>query len=298
MPHISRPAFVLGPDGILPVDLISAKKKVVAPLANGPVPGGDYGVIVYNDEAASRTARMMDAPRTFKAAYRKANHALHGWMPPGKPSKAPQNFVTDDVVVFSGTPAKIDMSKGVYIFPSHLDSSTLSDLDLPRFPLSAEKQQFLVVQVKNVEVEEAAAPGQESVASDEKLSPDTVEWRRNFIAEVPCLTAAQVAEQSTSKASNKSALASRWQEEGKIFSVKFESRNWFPKFQFHGGSPVPVIAKVIKTLPEHIAGWDLAFFFSNPNPYIGGRRPLELVRSNPDRVLSLAERFAHPADVF
>ena len=135
-------------------------------------------------------------------------------------------------------------------------------------------------------------------ALEEDLTEDAVVWRRAFMTMVPCWTAKQVAEENTSRAANKSAIASQWQREGKIFSVKFEGQQWFPRFQFQSGSPAPVIAKVIGSFQEHATGWNLAFFFANPNPYIQGHKPFELIRSNPDRVASLAERYANPAGVF
>lgn len=42
----------------------------------------------------------------------------------------------------------------------------------------------------------------------------------------------------------------------------------------------------------------LEFFLTSPNSYIGDRRPVDLLESDPDRVLSLARAFAHPADPF
>jgi hypothetical protein len=157
----------------------------------------------------------------------------------------------------------------------------------------------MIVQVKNVKAvgSEANAIDVPTTAS-EGLDSDTLAWRKEFIGAVRSWTADEIAEQSTSKATNKSAIASRWQSEGKIFSVRFEGRNLFPRFQFKDGSPIPVVAKVIQLMPEHMSGWDFAFFFYNPNSYIGGRRPFEMIRSNPGRVLSLAKQFAHPADVF
>ena len=114
----------------------------------------------------------------------------------------------------------------------------------------------------------------------------------------PSWTSAQVAAESTSTARNRAAMASRWLREKKIFAIRYEGQQCFPRFQFQDGVPSPVIAQVIKIFPEHATGWDLAYFFATPNPNIGGRKPIELLKSNPARVVSLAEAFAHPADAF
>src|SRR6267154_2792901 len=78
----------------------------------------------------------------------------------------------------------------------------------------------------------------------------------------------------------------RWLREKKIFAIRYEGQQCFPRFQFQDGIPSPVIAQVIKIFPEHATGWDLAYFFATPNPNIGGRKPIELLKSNPARVVS------------
>jgi hypothetical protein len=54
-----------------------------------------------------------------------------------------------------------------------------------------------------------------------------------------------------------------------------------------------VISDVINLFPKHATGWELAYFFSTPNPNIGRRKPLELLKTDPSRVMSLAQAFAH-----
>jgi hypothetical protein len=86
--------------------------------------------------------------------------------------------------------------------------------------------------------------------------------------------------------------------EKKIFSVRFEGQQWFPRFQFQDGGPIRAVAQVIKVFPRHATGWELAYFFVTPNSNIGGRKPLELLKEDPARLVSLAQAFAHPANVF
>jgi len=138
--------------------------------------------------------------------------------------------------------------------------------------------------------------GEERV--DSGIEKDTLEWREQFMSANKCWTSAEVAKESSSTAKNRAAIASRWLAEKRIFSVQFMRQTLFPRFQFQDGSPVPAISKVIKAFPGHATGWDLAFFFDTPNPFIGGRRPVELLKSAPEKLESLAHRFANPADVF
>jgi hypothetical protein len=57
-------------------------------------------------------------------------------------------------------------------------------------------------------------------------------------------------------------------------------------------------AAVILKLTKMLTPEEYVFFLNTSNPYIGGREPQELLDSDPERVLSLAQTFKHPADVF
>jgi len=118
------------------------------------------------------------------------------------------------------------------------------------------------------------------------------------MAEHPVWTSAQIAEESTSRAKNQPATASRWAKEKKVFAVEFQGQKRFPRFQFQDGRPIPAVSQVIKVFPEHATGWELAYFFTTQNAHISGRRPFELLKEDPSRVVSLAQAFVHPADVF
>jgi hypothetical protein len=54
----------------------------------------------------------------------------------------------------------------------------------------------------------------------------------------------------------------------------------------------------LKEMPSSFTGWDLAFFFTSPNTYLDGKLPVDLLKSKPERVVSLAHAFTHPADAF
>jgi hypothetical protein len=116
--------------------------------------------------------------------------------------------------------------------------------------------------------------------------------------ENPTLTSDEIAEQATSLATNRAAIASRWAKERKIFSVPFEGKLRFPAFQLQDGRPIPAVADVIRVFPAPTTGWELAYFFSSPNMNVGGRKPAELLKQDSGRLVSLAQAFVHPADVF
>jgi hypothetical protein len=190
-------------------------------------------------------------------------------------------------------------TEGVYIFPSHLHHLTVQNLGLEPLPKQFQTSP-LVIQVEDPESLIATRDAGETVASVEEqhLDKDSLAWRRMFVSNYECLTAEAVAEETGNTARNRSAIASRWATEKKIFSVRFESKTLYPKFQFKDGSPVPTVARILELFPEHFTGWDVAFFFTSPNSYLNGRKPVDLLKTAPEKVVSLADAFVRPADVF
>jgi hypothetical protein len=141
----------------------------------------------------------------------------------------------------------------------------------------------------------------------ESMMPDTVpsapavlQARRNALArealfrDFGALTSAEVAELAGSKASNKAALANRWKQEGRIFSVTHHGTTYYPAFQFDAqGRPLPVIAEVIRALGGEEGGeWQLALWFLGNTGWLDGRRPVDLLASEPAEVAQAAQREA------
>jgi hypothetical protein len=129
--------------------------------------------------------------------------------------------------------------------------------------------------------------------------PQVLQARRNAVArdalfrEFGALTSTDIGELAGTKATNRAALAHRWKADGRIFSVPHQSGNVFPGFQFSGeGQPLPAIADVIEILGDRFAAWELALWFTTPNGWLGGRRPVDLLERDPDRVSAAANHAA------
>jgi hypothetical protein len=190
--------------------------------------------------------------------------------------------------------------KGIYIFASHLKPSTVQSLGL--HPI-AFRNSSVVVQIEdaeavasNVDLENKA---EATPTQEVELDKDSIAWRKAFVSRYKCLSAEEVAEEAGNKAANRSALASRWAtDEKKIFSIRHGNKTLFPKFQFRDGYPIPAVAKILRQLPEHYTGWDKAFFFTTSNPYLNGKKPVDVLSTQSEKVISAAEAFAHPADAF
>lgn len=129
-------------------------------------------------------------------------------------------------------------------------------------------------------------------------APAVLQARRNsaarsaLIEEFGLLTSADVAEINQSQAENRSALASRWKGEGRIFAVRHGGRDYFPGFQFAGdGKPRPVVAEVLGALGGD-RGWETALWFLAANGYLDDRRPVDLLDGDPEAVAEAARHEA------
>ncbi|HSS51246.1 MAG TPA: hypothetical protein VLX28_20075 [Thermoanaerobaculia bacterium] len=119
------------------------------------------------------------------------------------------------------------------------------------------------------------------------------EAREKLIREFGVLSSSDVASLAGSKAKNKAALANRWKQEGRIFSVPLRGAEYFPAYQFdEKGQPLPVIGRVLATLGGESREWELALWFTSANGWVDGRCPVDLLRSEPEEVAQAAEREA------
>jgi len=141
-----------------------------------------------------------------------------------------------------------------------------------------------------------------SNADDEGGSANelTVSWRKAFMRDVPTWSADEVAEHGGYGAKNKSAAANRWTKDGKIFSVLYGGKQYYPQFQFRHGEPRPAVARILRALGDEATGWDRAFFFATPNSYLDDARPMDRLndKSTEELLVQLARRHANPADIF
>jgi hypothetical protein len=80
-----------------------------------------------------------------------------------------------------------------------------------------------------------------------------------------------------------------WECERKLFSQLKGNVRLDPLYAFNDdGAPLPVIAEVLAVLPRHGAGW-FASWFESTSSFLGGARPRELVRVNPELVVAAAK---------
>lgn len=115
--------------------------------------------------------------------------------------------------------------------------------------------------------------------------------RARFFGEWPSFTSKDLAEVAGHGSKNKSMTASRWKMKGKVFSIRHGGVEYFPAFQFEEGQPIEAVAKVLTLLGEKKSGWQLAFWFTSPNGWLAGKRPVDVLKDG-DVVVSAAAREA------
>jgi hypothetical protein len=132
-------------------------------------------------------------------------------------------------------------------------------------------------------------------------SPAVVEQaRRNasaraaFLAEVPTISSAEVAERYGSVARNRAALAQNWRKQGRVFAVPSANAHRFPLFQFTDtGEPKAVVGDVLSRLrAAGLDGWQPALWFTGRLAALGDRRPIDLIDTEPARVVEAAGNVA------
>ncbi|MCS0627865.1 hypothetical protein NX786_00695 [Telluria mixta] len=99
------------------------------------------------------------------------------------------------------------------------------------------------------------------------------------------LTAEDINELQKKPPSKKSLPASNWKRRGRIFSVSYGRKNYYPRYQFDAMyQPLPIISEILKAYGECADTWSLATWFHFPNGWI--------VRQVGDEVISVAPKDA------
>ena len=116
--------------------------------------------------------------------------------------------------------------------------------------------------------------------------------QKAVFASADWLTASQVATVAGFSDSNLSAQPSKWRREGTIFTVRLDGTEYFPGYGLdrdHGYRPLKALKKIIDLFKGHKEGWGLAYWFASDNSFLGGKRPLELLKTAPEQVLAAAQ---------
>jgi hypothetical protein len=130
-----------------------------------------------------------------------------------------------------------------------------------------------------------------NVEVERLLYDSNAKARARFLQEWLGFTSKDLADAAGHGSKNKSMTASRWKAKGKVFSIKHGGVEYFPAFQFEDGQPLETVGKVLALLGERKSGWQLAFWFTSPNGWLDGKRPVDVIK-NTKAVVQAAVREA------
>lgn len=103
---------------------------------------------------------------------------------------------------------------------------------------------------------------------------------RAILEEGEWLTAEQLNALQPNPSAQKSQPASDWKRRGRIFSVSYGGREYYPRYEFDEAfQPLPVIRDVLKAFGEVADSWKIAAWFNFPSGWIsksgtGGQEPM------------------------
>lgn len=167
-----------------------------------------------------------------------------------------------------------DMVVAVFKNENPLVRKTVRDI-MEHVPSIVEARQKQLTDEKIDALVSVYMPSPPDTAAIQLLLDSNARARVRFLQEWPCLTSKQVSEAAGHGSKNQSMTTSRWKGGGKIFSVRYNSAEWFPAFQFQDGQPRATVARALQHLSKRKSGWQTAFWFTSPNGWLNGRKPAE-----------------------
>lgn len=105
------------------------------------------------------------------------------------------------------------------------------------------------------------------------------------------MTAAEIASAAGFSASNPSAQPNKWKRDGAIFAIRHNGIDYFPSYGLdpHSGyRPRKALAQVLDTFGDTKDAWGLSYWFMSANSFLGGKRPRDLLATDPGRVIAAA----------
>lgn len=118
-----------------------------------------------------------------------------------------------------------------------------------------------------------------------------VQARKAVLESGDWLTAAEVAQLAELSTRNPSAQPNKWKKQGQIFAINHSGVDYFPGYGLDrnaGFRPSKAMAKVIEVLARNKDSWGMAYWFRSDNSFLGGKKPQDLLASEPDRVIEAA----------
>lgn len=106
------------------------------------------------------------------------------------------------------------------------------------------------------------------------------------------LTAAKLAELAGLSVTNPSAQPNKWKRSRQIFAIQHNSVDYFPGYGLDPKAawrPRMALKAVLEVFGDGKDGWGLAYWFLSANSFLGGRRPQDVLATEPEQVFAAAQ---------
>jgi hypothetical protein len=118
-----------------------------------------------------------------------------------------------------------------------------------------------------------------------------VQARKAVLESGDWLTAADVAQLAGLSTRNPSAQPNKWKKQGLIFAIHHNGVDYYPGYGLDrdaGFRPLKALAQVLEVFAGHKDGWGMAYWFRSHNSFLGGKRPQDLLGTQPQKVIEAA----------
>lgn len=118
-----------------------------------------------------------------------------------------------------------------------------------------------------------------------------VKARKAVLESGDWLTASELSGLAQLSTANPSAQPNKWKKAGRIFAIHHNGVDYFPAWGLNrdgGFRPLKALADVIAVFNGHKDSWGMAFWFQSANSFLGGKRPQDLLASQPEQVIEAA----------
>jgi len=120
------------------------------------------------------------------------------------------------------------------------------------------------------------------IASARQAVTESTQW----------FTAEQLSTLAGFSSSNPSAQPNKWKAKGMIFAINNKGADYFPAYALDASNnyrPLKILTNILAVFSGKKDGWGVACWFASANGYLGGKRPQDVLDSNPEIVLAAAK---------
>jgi hypothetical protein len=106
------------------------------------------------------------------------------------------------------------------------------------------------------------------------------------------VTANEISNLAQFSSRNPSSLLNKWKRDHRLFAIRHNGSDYFPVYGLNKDAayrPLPAMREVIKILEVKKSSWGMAYWFASASSMLGGKRPQDLLFTDPQRVIEVAK---------